>query len=233
MKKPAAPTFLSVLFLTFLLVTSCKHNDDSSETIDEGETQGDYFPLALNNDWNFHFSESDDKEINLYSTLDFEGETYFITEGINPVDGSDLTQGYRKSGAVYYCYNDEMTFSYSGLADIYIDPVAFVIFKDDLEEGETVVTEATSDTQVVNPFTGTVNTTTSFTFTTTLLQKDISWEVNGVTYEDVIKVQLDAHAESLGEVFDGTVYYYFAKNVGPIQLETEVGTYTLTTYTLN
>lgn len=233
MKKTAVLKLFSVFFISAMLLTSCSKNNDDGTPENEGDTAGDYFPLALNNTWSYDFSAGDDQQINLYSTVTFGGDSYFVTDGMNPIDGSSLTQGYRKSGAVYYCYNDEMTFDYMGLGQIVMAPVSFTIFKDDLEVGESVVTETSSSTQIINQFTGAINTSTSMTFTTTVMEKGSTVIVNGVTYEDVIKVQLDAQASVLTNNYNGTITYYFAKNVGPVKLQTIAGEYSLVTYQLN
>lgn len=224
--------FAAFLLCIILGFTACQ-NDDDSTPIDEGESTADYFPLTLGNTWNYLFSEGGDMQIYLEDELVYNGNTYLITDAYSPIDGSPITQGYRKSGATYYGYNGEMSFSFSGVANAVIDPIEFIFFKDDLEVGESISSSTSSDTQVTNPITGTINTTTDFDYTTTLVAKDLTMDINGETYTDVIQVQLVLNISFMEQDYDEQqITYYFAKNIGPVQLDSAAGTYSIEDYLL-
>ncbi|GLB50067.1 hypothetical protein [Neptunitalea lumnitzerae] len=218
-----------------LSITSCSNDDDGAgeEQQEEEPTTLNYFPLTLDNEWNYDYTDGEDTQILFYTTLDYEGNTFLVTDFVNPFDGGDMTQGFRLSGSTYYGYNGETVIEYnSGIAAMAtIDPVEYVFFKDDMEVGETYTTEVAAPTVIESIID--IETTTDFTFVTTILSKEEEMIVNGVTYTDVIGVQLDVNTSLMDVEFDETLIYYFANEVGPIKLESSLGDYTILNYSLN
>jgi hypothetical protein len=118
-----------------------------------------------------------------------------------------------------------------------IAPYEYTMFKDNLDAGQTW-------TQTVNQVTsydmeGIPDITSTLTFTGTIMEKDISLEVEGHTYTNVIKSKLVMQVSTMGISTTVTSYYWFAKDIGPIKSESTggdiAGEYgvTLLSYTLN
>ncbi|GLB51644.1 hypothetical protein NBRC110019_06830 [Neptunitalea chrysea] len=236
MKKLNLFTVILLCLVVNVTTISCSNDDDTTaEDPQVEDPTSNYFPLALNNTWNYDFTGGDDLVIDLYSTLTHNGNTFYITDFINPVDGGDMIQGYRVDGSTYYGYNGETTidYDYSGFSTTAtIDPAEFVFFNDTMEVNESITTTVAAPTEI-SALGISVDTTTNFEFIATVVGKDLEMTVNGEMYTDVIKVYLVVNADISGSIVTEELYYYFANNVGPIQLESSLGDYTLLTYTLN
>ena len=79
--KKTNKLFTLLLIFTTALFTSCS-SDDSGES--NGTTTGDYFPMKLNNAWNFN-ANGNTEQLKMIGTDEFGGTTYYELQD----DGDD------------------------------------------------------------------------------------------------------------------------------------------------
>jgi hypothetical protein len=252
-------TFIAALFVAFSTVfTACEVepidpvlNDyvpeegtgdtdgDGNTDGSTGTTEGDYWPMAINNVWDYVYTgdlEEDPEPMKIIATEVINGKTYYKMNHYFQDSGTaDLTgtaEVYiRKEGGTYYQRVSVVVPSEEGVPAITISPYELTVLKDNLEVGqgwtESVMQTTTYDIAGFPPITMTID------ITGTILEKGITVTVGGETYTDVIK-------EKVVQAVMGTTttsYIYFAKNVGPIKSEASADginyLMTLTSYTIN
>ena len=190
-----------------------------------GPSSGDYWPMAVNNEWVFEIDGDVQEPMEISGTENIEGNTYYTINynfeeaGTGGLTGTTHTN-LRKNGGDYLMrvsvdMPDEMGFT------VTVTPFEYIIFKDNLEVGGTwsqTVTQVTTmeSEDFPMPIPPTVLT---IEFDGTILEKDVTATVNGVTYEDVIKVKVMQTAtlelNPVSIVVDSEIW--FAKGVGPIK----------------
>ncbi len=173
---------------------------------DNPNQSNDYFPRALGNTWNYQYNNSETATITIIGSQVINGIEYFefnrfFTDDIFELEG--MTSFIRREGDSYiYLYKmidnpliDDITIEYSML-------------KSNLAVGETWTDLNTITYEFLGfSFDIDINTTGK------ILQKNITVNVNNVTYNDVILVEsvIDTNNDIV------TSYYWFAKNVGIIK----------------
>lgn len=211
------------------VLTSCSDDNDSNPTIDEGESTGDYLPLAINNQWNYDNGLS----ILLDSQEEHDGHTYYMYSQQEPFSGTEASQGFRKSGASYYMYTADINYETQAYSQ-YIEGFEFMVLKDDLAVGESVTTEVSYLTETTVPDFGTTAITMNAEYTSTIDEKYDTYTINGQEYTDVIKVKVYTYASQSGQATEATTYYYFGKDVGMLMVDFDSAqSFSLTDYTLN
>jgi len=230
------------LKLTFLLAiiagftfTSCENEPLTGTFTDEtggagsgsgsGASTGDYFPRAVGNKWEHNISTGGSTAFEMISTSDIDGFTYY-----NFPDDNGLGS-IRKSSASYFT-----RIAVNQTTPAYIitgTPVEVKFIQDDAAVGESwenPVTTIYSYAPVgANP--AIPDATINANYKYTLEEKDISREVNGQVYENVIHI---SHILETGLGTPNTTGdYYYAKDIGIIEFSLDGIIYTLTSHTLN
>lgn len=231
MKKNNFKLFV-VLFVATLTLSSCSRSDDSGDS--NGITTGNYFPMAVNNKWEYT-NGSTTTEVHLIGTTTFGGATYYeMTDTQSPFNNQNWVT---KKGASYYGKTGSVTQVQSGTS-ITIQPYEMKILKDDLAIGE--IWSGTANPKVnYSGSAGTGSFNAHITYTGTITARDVSEIIGGVTYNNIIKVVLTAVINANGQVNNITGEYWYAKDIGEIyEHETSTAdgsnvTRYLTSYTLN
>ncbi|MFD0962485.1 hypothetical protein [Pseudofulvibacter geojedonensis] len=196
-----------------------------------GTSTGDYFPRAVGNQWELSISTGGTQSLNMVSTSQHNSITYY--------DFSSSV-GYgsiRKSAASYF---NRIAVSIDNPAYI-IESTPFEIkfLQDDAVVGtswDNVVSSTYSYTPIGDS-PAIPNTTVSMNYKYTLLGRDLTRNVNGQTYNNVIHIShvLETLGEggSLGDTGDIEGDYYYSKDIGLIEYSIDGVTYKLNSYTLN
>lgn len=235
------PTTETMVFtqgvFTNVSVTGNLVNPNPEEPEEPEEPQsGNYFPMAIGNIWNY----TNSLELEIYGTKVIENKTYYIQYnhifyGILPVPY--IQEFLREEAGNYYARYESFSNSQYPMQQ----PVEFILLKDYLDEGETWTDNYSTSYSfyqqgeqiVVN-----INATRE----SVIEQKYTSLTVNGVDYQDVIKVKTIENASYLwggqsGNYNTEIIEIWFAKNIGIIKLnlsESETSeSYELTDYNLN
>ena len=225
---------LTSLLLTLLVISSCTSEDDGPGDQSSGSN---YFPLAINNYWNYHnrSQEVGMEEIQSEDSLYVAGASgnSYTLDAEQPVEGlttSLFANGSLKKNGTQLLYTGSFDFMIEGMESFSIPLQNVVVY----DASANVNTELFS---VSNTLTETIN-TIPFKIDYTVFTTDEgdleSFEVNGTTYNDVIaskfvlELKISAVVEFLGqtaeipvldtqEVSVGTNYY--AADVGLVKSE--------------
>ncbi|MFL9843615.1 hypothetical protein [Flavobacterium rhizosphaerae] len=217
---------------------------------DSGSSEGDYWPMAINNEWVFESTAQENVQpMKIIGTEVIGGKTYYRVDDYFSVAGTDeyteftgtTTVYLRKEGGSYYQRISVSVPDAEGMSTT-VTPYEYICFKDNLEvnEGWTdTATQTSTYTMDGGDFDfPAIEIDLNLSFQGVILEKGITLTVNGVTYQNVIKEKLiqtiTMQGMSAGSI---TTYIWFAKDVGPIKSETNEDSYdatvTLTSYTLN
>lgn len=204
----------------------------------EEPSGGDYFPMATGNIWNY----TNGGVLELGSTQVLNGKTYY--KEVNNFFMGDVTFNWpgleefiRKEAGNYYVRVRSTPNSSAP-----IQPFEIIVLKDNLNVGGTWTDSFSL------PYTDEEG--GQFTFNITIdnviEQKNISYTVSGITYNNVIKVKSTSHSEliyngmPIGEDEPSYTEMWFAKDVGVIKTinsyddpEWEDETHDLLDYQLN
>ena len=175
----------------------------------------DYWPTAINNQWVYSMGGTMQEPVKIVSTNVIDGKTYFTFAA--PTSGATATQRIRKSNGDYYIKLEDITIPASGgLPASTTTGNETIYLKDNLPVGGTW----TNSYNQTTTYTGIPTAITmAFTITSTIEEKNVSLTVNGETYTDVIKVKRVTSSTLMGTVSNSIGYYWYAKDVGPIQVE--------------
>ena len=190
----------------------------------------DYWPAAINNTWTLQQNGSNLPPMKIVATETIGGNLYykFAPQSAN---GATNNNYLRKSGGAYFLKTSDTSLNISGLTGTQTG-YEFTILKDNVALNGTWNGSYTQTTT----YTGIPAITQSTDYTGTILAKDVTETVNGVTYPNVIKVNIHQETTSPGSLSIVNTEYWFAKNVGIIKSKTFAGsgTYTsiLVSYTL-
>lgn len=222
-------SLLSVLFVMFSAVslTSCdsepvdpvlNSNDPDGDGDGDGNGGGVYWPMAVGNIWEFEMDGEAQDPMEITDTEEINGKTYY-----------KMNQSFTNAGMADFTGDAEAFINYDdgdysvrvsveiaagdGMPAITIEPYEFIIFREGLSAGETwnqTVTQTTiMDLPGVPPMENEID------IEGTIMEEDITMEVNGTTYEHVVKSKFVQ--TMMGEEI--VTYYWFAKDVGPIRIQ--------------
>ncbi|KGO78639.1 hypothetical protein [Flavobacterium beibuense] len=207
-----------------------------------GTSDGSYWPMAVNNEWVFDIEDEGESTMLLTGTQTIGGNLYY-TSSTGFVDaGTDNFTGESSSGIRHnngdYSIRVSVDIPDQQGMQITVSPYEYTLLKDYLEPGQSWIEDVQQTTSyqvegvTIPPIVMDIH------LESIIQEKGISVDVNGTTYEDVIKVkQTMVYGSELGNLTNVTVYFWFAKNVGPIKSETQSAGYTtsstLVSYTLN
>lgn len=243
----AIKNLLSIfVIITSLTFVSCENEPLDSSLLNNtnsntggGSTGGgggsavpsnDYWPAAINNTWTLQQNGSNLPPMKIVSTETIGGNLYykFAPQSAN---GATNNNYLRKSGGAYFLKTSDTSLNISGLTGTQTG-YEFTILKDNVALNGTWNGSYTQTTT----YTGIPAITQSTDYTGTILAKDVTETVNGVTYPNVIKVNIHQETTSPGSLSIVNTEYWFAKNVGIIKSKTFAGSgiYTsiLVSYTL-
>ncbi len=201
--------FIALIALT---IASCKKEEETTTeetTTTTTEVVGDYFPLAVDNEWNYEGAMEYKNFID--GTEEIDGETYFNV--VNDAGSSSLI---RKSGDNYYAI-DETTYG---------DDKPHIILKEAASEGDSWNFEVE---------TSSFGFTTTSKYTFTIHGKLSSMTVGGKTYEDILVIDNDLEVYMEGFLVSSLndTRYYYSRGIGLIQSDLPtVGTVDLASYTV-
>ena len=221
----------TVLIIITLIISSC--SSDSSEST--GVTTGNYWPMAVNNVWNLN-ANGVTQQLKITGTDQFGGTTYykFYDEGDDA--SLNIQSWITKKGATYYQKIGDLTTVQSGVT-INMKSYELPMLRDDLAVNETWSgTKSPKTTYSYNGASGSVPVT--ITYTGRIIEKDAAETINGVPYDNIIKMTLMAETNVNGETSTIDSEYWFAKDIGPIRESISVDNATptirtLINYTLN
>src|SRR6218665_367229 len=225
-------TNFKILALLFVAAFSSCSSDDSGDS--NGTTTGNYFPMAVGNQWNYT-NGSTTTQSRLIGTTTFGNTTYYESDDTGAE--LDIQNWVAKKGASYFQKAGDTTFNQSGTT-IVMQGYELRILRDDIAVGESWTGSASpkvpySGSGVSGSFKAKVN------YEGTILAKDVSETLNGVVFNNIIKVGLHAVVNSNGQINTIDSEYWFAKDIGMIkEVETSTvdnitKTRTITSYSLN
>ncbi len=215
----------SVLFLLFVMITSCSKSDTAATP---SLSTGDYWPTAVNNIWNY----SDGTTSTPAKIISTNGGYYLFDNFVGNTSGGTAanspTSIKKDNGDYYVKYG---TIQFSGTFAGTMSGFEMIILKDYLAVGGTW---STTYSQTLN-LNGIPPTTTTTTDTGTIMETGISLTIGGVTYTNVIHVKhnlVSSGSQSVPEF-----HYWFSKNVGLIRYNdnntsSQIHTTSLINYTL-
>lgn len=241
MKK--IPSIVLVLWLSIFSLTSCTSDfepvDPAVQTPDEtpddngtdGNSTGDYWPMAINNQWIFKLNGEAQDPMKISSTESIDGKTYYKYENFlgTSTSGSDFvgTNLTRKTNGVYYV---RVSAVIPGTPTITVSPLEFIILKDYLEVNQ-MWSQNLSQTTTIEGQTPIV---TAVEVAGKILERNVAITIGAITYTNVI------HTEVI-RTTQGTVNkneYWFAKDIGLVKYKNSIegsltNEYEIQSYLLN
>ena len=218
---------LALLFISAFSLSSCS-SDDSGEST--GTTTGDYYPMAVNNKWQYT-NGANATECNLIGTATFGGNTYYE---FTDTDSQLAIQAWmNKRGASYYQKSAPYTET-NGSTTVTIAGFEILMFRDDLQVGETWSGSAKPKVT----YTG-GSTTANIHYVGHITARDASATLGGITYNNVIKMQMTLTETVNSQTTTISGENWFAKDIGLIYDSTTTSndgvtkTRYLTSYTLH
>ncbi|UPT72076.1 MAG: hypothetical protein M0D53_07330 [Flavobacterium sp. JAD_PAG50586_2] len=201
---------LSLLFLSACSFTSCSSDDSAAES--NGTTTGDYFPMAVNNKWEYS-NDVDATEIKLIGTTTFGGKTYYEMTDTDADSQIDIQTYMNKRGASYYQKASPSTQTQGSLF-ITIAGFEMKMLQDDLQVGETWSGSAKPKVTYTGSSSG--STTATINYEGKIIARDVSVTLGSVTYTNVIKTEMHVteKVNSQTVTIDGENWY--AKDIGLI-----------------
>lgn len=229
-----------LLSISLFISISCSSDDDG---IGSGDDVKNYYPLVVENNWDFENTLSspsqDDiisnEKLSVSNLLDDNGSDAYELETDNP-EGSGpvtlaLSQGILMKNASNLVYSGIFNLSLDQLPGVDLDLENVVIYDFSASSG----TEIFSETGNLEQSFQNIPLEIVYSITSEMGDSFVNFDVNGVTYEDVINsklvINLEVRTIPTSELpFPFTVLQsqdavvinnYFANNVGLIQSETE------------
>lgn len=220
--------FVILFVMTGFMLTSCS-NDDSGESA--GESTGDYWPSKVGNQWVFS-QDGAESTVKIQSSSNKDGNTYYkfnqlfgSTDEISGTAGTSL----KKVKGDYYVVIDEVNYSSEGITGKSTG-YEFILFKDYLDVNQTWKGSYSLETSFNIPSFPSLKMNANYTGT--ILEKGISLKVKEVTYSNVIKFKLHIEANAQGQSSSSDTFYWIAKDVGIVKLESSGTTSELVSYSL-
>ena len=202
--------FTLIFFFFFLSLSSCS-NDDGESVPDYGISTGNYYPLTENNKW-WYLDNGEVKLISIGSINYFGDTPYHRIFNSN----SNLESWMIKRGASYFQKSGSTFMDLGNGNTLFLGEYEIKILKDDVLAGGTWSDNLTLDVRVYgggNP----VSLPATLTYTSTVLERNVTETIEGNTYTNVIKVNM--HALESVNSYNTTIEseYWFAKDIGLIK----------------
>jgi hypothetical protein len=198
-----------------------------------GTTSGDYWPMAINNTWTYENNGTNEPPMKITSAPQIGGKTYYKYAnfiGTTAIQQLAFTGNVwsRKENNTYFLRQDANIPAQNGNPAITVSPAEIQILKDNLAVNETWTHTFTQTTTI-----GTIPVPSEVIITGKVLEKDSTISINGVTFTQVIKVQVTQNTQGISQ----SNFYWFAKNIGLIKFQNDLlgtGTnYEIVSYNLN
>lgn len=205
---------------------------DENPIINPGENpanpSGDYWPMAINNQWTYKKNGTIDSPLKIIATEEFDGKTYYKYSkflGTTLVDEANFSGDVwtRKENNTYYIRESAFFQGQNTSPSITVLPNDVIVLKDNLAVNQTW-TQSYTQTLLF----GTLTVPSEVTVVGKIMEKDIQVTVNGQVYNEVIKVELTRTT-----IISSVNYYWFAKNIGIIKFQDETNTYEIVSQSLN
>lgn len=203
--------FLVLTLIAALALSSCSSDDNNTESA--GISTGNYWPLAVNNTWNY-FGNGIDSEIKIIGTQVLNGKNYFEVKD-NSYTNSEIKGYLLKDGAVYFQRIAESTVNANGLV-INLDGYEIPLFKDNLAQNNTWNGSISLKARYILNGNNVVL-DVKMNYKGTILASNATETVNDVVYTDIIKMRMTLDIVVGNQTSQGSVDYWFAKDVGPIK----------------
>lgn len=204
-------------------------NPDTDPGTDPGTSSGDYWPMALNNQWVFTQDGEELQPMIISSSEVVAGVTYYKVDQFFEQAGTDDLTGtavvrLSKTGGNYSVKINVDIPAEEGMPTITVSPYEYIVLKDNLNAGQGWTQDVTQTTTFDIP--GFPPVEMNIHYEGTILEKDVTAVVDGVTYNNVIKSKVTQTMENEDMFGNVTVttftsYMWFAKNIGPIRSQTE------------
>lgn len=231
-------------------------NDPTNPIPGGGNSTGDYWPMAAGNKWIYSNTidgvAQEDYTMEIAGLENYQGNpNYLYDQFFSATQGTDGTQledlsvptYSRKDNGDYYISVAEFTAEVSGLFEISQTGFGYIILKDYLPVGSTWSQDystTTTTTVLVQGSPAIPPTTLNNEVDIEIMEKDATVEVNGTSYDSVIKVRFLMSTTTPGFATASTIdyIYSFAKDVGIVKIEGTVndvdsGIVTVILYELN
>ncbi|WP_136668016.1 hypothetical protein [Flavobacterium sp. H122] len=214
--------FAFFAFLT-LFLTSCGGEDE----VNNGTSTGNYMPLAVNNKWSYvdQFDQTDDLLIINKENLNNKVYYQVDTEATSTELGYSIKIWFAKSGAKYFSRTVIEMPAYNAT----VSPMEVIILRDDLNVNQTW----SQNFKLTVKISGYGSQSIPVSVTGKIIEKDISVNVKGVNYSNVIKSYVKINVD--GQIAETN--YWFSKDIGIVKNETTENGSTiiseLTNYILN
>lgn len=219
------------------------------ETIDR---DGDYFPTAINNTWNYiEIPGNTNKTIKVIGrttvnnrdryTLDASMVSVNIGDD-NMLGTTEQSQSIYKNNGSYVIDVDALSVENSiegMIINIRVSPYSMVLLQDNLPVNGAwtgAYTQLFEYSHSMPEFPQIPTVRTNVTYRGTILERGATVTVGSTTYENVIKTKFVQNSTSNGQTTSTETIYYFAKDIGIIKMEnTDASSYVsvLTSYSLN
>ncbi|TDE46740.1 hypothetical protein E0I26_01265 [Flavobacterium rhamnosiphilum] len=210
MKKITLLALFTLLFSS-LLITSCS-SDDSVSDDSNGVSSGDYWPLAINNQWIYNENGSVASPVKITGTDNFGGTAYYRLSTDNAYN---LQVWAAKKGATYFLRTGELNLTENGIT-VKMSAYELPVLKDNLAVNEQWSGNVISKVSVTN---GSASSSfdTTIKYLGIILEKDASITVNGTVYTSVIKMSFRQEVNFQGQTTITESVYWYAKGVGPVK----------------
>jgi len=196
--------FFYLLFLFFGLLSAC--TKESSKIPNQG-SKANYQPTTAGSVWNYRVTGTS----NYIYTLKAEERDSIINNKPYRVfsNNKDPYEYYYKTGGDYYRYARPPEFNFQ--------PVDMLYIRDYLAAGQEWL-----EVESIKVPVGGIDVSVNAEVTVKIEEKDISYTVNGVTYNNVIHLSVKPEFKALlipiGNTSD--IHYYYADNIGLIYNKT-------------
>ncbi|MFV8345561.1 hypothetical protein [Flavobacterium sp. ZB4P13] len=209
MKKITLLAF--ALLFSSLLITSCS-SDDSISDDSNGVSSGDYWPLAINNQWIYNENGSVISPVKITGTDNFGGTAYYRVSTDNAYN---LQTWAVKKGATYFLKTGDLNLTENGIT-IKMSSYELPMLKDNLAVNEQWNGSVTSKVSVTDA-SNFSSFDTTIKYLGVILEKDASITVNNKVYASVIKMSFRQEVNFQGQTTITESVYWYAKGVGPVK----------------
>lgn len=204
-----------VILFSSLVFTSC--SSDDSPGVDNGVSTGNYWPLALNNEWNYSKDGADPTPQKIIGTDTFGGDIYYKLESQElALLGVEVDNWVAKKGGTYYQKVGNLNYSIDGFT-ISMDSYELPMFKDYLDVNETWTSSTSTNVKYDIDGQGSYSYKMTIKVTGTILERGATITVKDQNYSDVIVMSLIQEVSFGGENAIIESIYWYAKDVGPVK----------------
>ncbi|MFD2908505.1 hypothetical protein ACFSX9_07125 [Flavobacterium ardleyense] len=201
---------VALFFFAVITLYSCS-TDDKETPVDYGISTGNYFPLVENNKW--WYTENNEMSL-LYigGVLNFNNVPYHRLLNSD----SDYPEWISKQGASYFKKTGQVLVPAPNGATVEIGEYEIKILKDDVDVGASWMGSPQYSVRVYNGGSP-QSVPATLRYTGTILERDVIENINGVTYSNVIKANLNIVQVVNSQTTTIETNYWFAKDIGIIK----------------